>query len=119
MIDGHDCKKIVVNCKYPQTYASICELHMGTYELSDYENGKPTWSSLSTSIWNGGGNGGDNHWIIGNIKDRGLSAGVWNIGSLIGIEWPTQSNNQWFLLNSDDKWISVEQDISVKCTGNT
>lgn len=88
---------------------------MGTYESSDYENGKPSWSSLSASIWKGG----DDYWIIGDIKDRGLSPGVGDIGSYIGVEWPTQSNNNWFLLISDEKWISVGEDISVKCTGNS
>ena len=111
MIDGHECKKIVVNCRYPQSHASNCELYMGTYELSDYENGKPTWSSLSASIWIVG----DDYWIIGDIKDRGLSASVGTIGSYIGVEWPTENN--WFLLDSDGKWIFLEEDIVVKCTG--
>ena len=113
MIDGHECKKILVNCKYPQSHAIDCELYMGTYELSDYENGKPTWSSLSASIWMGG----YDYWIIGDVNKRGLSAEVGDIGSYIGVEWPTQ--NSWFLLNSDKKWISLEEDIIVKCTGNT
>ena len=113
MIDGHECKKILVNCKYPQSHAINCELYMGTYELSEYENGKPTWSSLSASIWMGG----YDYWIIGDIKNRGLSAEVGDIGSYIGVEWPTE--NSWFLFNSDEKWISLDEDIIVKCTGDS
>ena len=86
---------------------------MGTYELSDYENEKPTWSSLSAAIWFDK----NKYWNIGDIRKRGAYIGV--LTSWVTAEWPTQSKNIWRFLTKDNVWSSVDEDISVKCTGNT
>ena len=87
---------------------------MGTYELSGHENGKPTWSSLTATIYMSK----FNQWLIRETKHRDDNYfNAWDIGSFNAI-WPTQRKAQWkFFIR--DEWTPIEEDISVKCTGNT
>ena len=111
MIDGHECKKIQVDFKNQQARASLSKLYMptwymGTYDLSGYINGKPTWSSLSASIWINQ----DNYWIIGDIRNHGVYSG--NIVDHSSSEWPTESKTSWKLLTRENEWVSVDEDIT-------
>ena len=103
----HECKKIQVDFKNQQAHASLIESYMGTYELSGYKNGKPYWLSLSALI------GFNNNWMIAD-----LHRGRWDdlITSSVKSERPTQNKNNWFKMLAH--LISINEDISVKCTGN-
>ena len=121
LIDGHECKKIQIDFKNQQAHARLSELYMGTYELSDHqENGKPTWYSVTSSIyytdWN--------RWLIRKNKYNDLKTNQdGDISTYKVLELPTQSKVNWVFYNegSDkaDKWQPIDQDISLKCTGNT
>ena len=87
---------------------------MGTYELSGHENGKPTWSSLTAAIYMSK----TNQWWITEKNHRGYDGK--QAGDIISFaaKWPTESKSIWkFYIRN--KWTIIEEDIRVKCTGNT
>ena len=86
---------------------------MGTYELSGHENGKPTWSSLTAVIFMSP----FNQWFIRETKHR--DDDDFNARDMVSLAiWPTQRKAKWeFFIR--DEWTPIEEDISVKCTGNT
>ena len=109
MIDVYECKKIQVDFKNQQAHASLIESYMGTYELAGYENGEPYWLSLSAVL----ASDLNNRWVMYDLH-RGVHDDL--LTSSVKSERPTQNKNNWFKLLEH---ISIDEDISVKCTGNT
>ena len=109
---GRHCPSLFITLTNgPKTSHGTLE---GSYKLSNIVNGRPSWTSISTSkgIWY---SQESNLWMLGNLEDLGETMGyIYTINEYGGPDNITNVWNYW----DGNSWVTAgSNDINFECKG--